>query len=247
MSTTLVIVSSATPAAIVGALIALAPALLIRRRADNDLIEAGVAMAKAEELLTEYERTRNLPWYWPTDRPELPAAEPMPEAEVLHVAYPTQELHTVKMPAEQFDELVAGLNEADYAPRLAALADEVGLVQATTDPACCDAHNDEPCTPDAGFVFPCCGGCPDWVHMLSDRPAEDEDEVGDEQPGEAASSVPSRLGGWWREQCARIRELFRRAPVNPPYVGRHWVPDVQHTGQFPVINIPAQRDGEVQA
>jgi hypothetical protein len=82
---------------------------------------------------------------------------------------------------------------------------------------------------------------------LSDRPAADEDEVGDEQPVEPVSGAPaslwSRLGGWWREQRSRIRVLCQvRRVVNPPYRGRHWVSDVQHTGAWPLV-VPKQRDG----
>jgi hypothetical protein len=38
------------------------------------------------------------------------------------------------------------------------------------------------------------------------------------------------------------------ALTNPrPYVGRHWATDARHTDAFPVLNIPAQRGGEVSA
>lgn len=45
------------------------------------------------------------------------------------------------------------------------------------------------------------------------------------------------LAAWWRS---------RRRPVNQPYRGRHWVSDVQHTAEWPVVNpsIPAQRSGD---
>lgn len=87
---------------------------------------------------------------------------------------------------------------------------------------------------------------------LSDRPAVDEDEVGDEQPGEATTEAPtrlrSRMGGWWRAQRSRIRVLCRvRRVVNEPYRGRHWVADVQHTGAWPVVNVPSQRTGDADA
>lgn len=41
---------------------------------------------------------------------------------------------------------------------------------------------------------------------LSDRPAADEDEVGDEQPGEAASSIPSRLKAWATDVLDRVHD-----------------------------------------
>jgi hypothetical protein len=110
----------------------------------NALAEDRLTLVEARDAA--FEETRNRPWYWSTD-PAAPAIEAAPaehEAEVLAVAYPTQELRTL---------------DPQVAVGLARLADEVGLVQA-----------------------------------LSDRPADDEDVVGDEQPGEA----------WF----ARIRDGF---------------------------------------
>lgn len=160
MSTTLIVVASATPASVLGALAMLLPALRAREVARTERAYADKTFAAAESLADEVERTRNLPWYWPTG-PAIEAAPAEHEAEVLHVDFPTSELR--------------------LADGLARLADEVGLVQAL---GCCTAHGDEPCAQDSGLVPPyCCDDCPDRTPALSDRPAADEDEVGDEQPG----------------------------------------------------------------
>lgn len=49
------------------------------------------------------------------------------------------------------------------------------------------------------------------------------------------------------EEATRLElEAWQAAnpPTNPqPYRGKHWVSDVQHTGAWPVVNVPAQRDG----
>jgi hypothetical protein len=194
MSTTLIIVASAAPASVFGALAMLVPALRIRRRADNDLIEAGVAMGKAEELLTEYERNRNKPWYWPTG-PAIEAAPAEHEGEVLHVEHPTQEMR-----------LVDGL---------ARLADEVGLVQAL---GCCTAHGDEPCAQDSGLVPPyCCDDCPDLTPepeplALSDRSHAD---------GQADHTDTDRRG-MWRVLLGLASDLVDRAHDWLPNLLAQW-------------------------
>lgn len=57
-------------------------------------------------------------------------------------------------------------------------------------------------------------------------------------------SIAAGPSGRTDEQIAAEVEAL----TNPrPYVGRHWAADMRHTGAFPVLNIPAQRDGEVSA
>lgn len=87
----------------------------------------------------------------------------------------------------------------------------------------------------------------DALPAISDRPAEDEDEVGEEQPGEAQSRLLAKLHAflrWLDDVTDRAHDwladrLKRRSPE--PYRGRHWVEGTQHTGAWPII--PAQRDG----
>jgi hypothetical protein len=220
---TLMFVATVAASAAAGAGAMWIPARLERTDAAEDRAAADDTYDKAEALAAEVERTRNLPWYWPTD-PDVTG------------------------------ELVA--------------------VEAHEPPA------------------------------LSDRPAADEDEVGDEQPGEATSTaVPrllDRLWVWLSDVLAEVREFaktnaqreaddrqraeqgdpFERfriddslrgrtdeqiraeiaeltgeyagrrrcedQSVNDAYRSRHTHPDFQ-TGIYQVINDPAQRTGDADA
>jgi hypothetical protein len=225
--TTLMFVATATVSAIAGAGAMWIPARLERTDAAEDRAAADDTYDKAEALAAEVERTRNLPWYWPTD-PDAPAIGAAPaehEAEVLRVDYPTSELR--------------------LADGLARLADEVGLVQATTDPVCCTGHGDEPCGEDSGLVPPyCCGDCPDQLPALSDEPHHDDEDAPSDDTERRylwlLVAVAVAAGWWWavcgwfRARWAALRAKLRRR-TNKPYTGRHWVSDVQHTGQFPIV------------
>lgn len=80
MSTTLIVVASATPASILGALALWLPAKWARDAAAAYRSEADRTFDAATSLADEVERTRNLPWYWPTGPAIEPApAEPEPE------------------------------------------------------------------------------------------------------------------------------------------------------------------------
>lgn len=135
---------------------------------------------KAEQLQAEVERTRNLPWYWPTD--------PDVTGEVLAI----QPGHTY----------VVG----EDGPVLLALSD-------------LPHHDDE-----------------DAPHDDTERPY---------LWALVAAAIVLAPYAFARKQLGALVTYVRKRlkPNNEPYRGRHWVSDVQHTGQFPVINIPAQREG----
>jgi hypothetical protein len=228
---TIALLATGTVTAAAGALAMYLPAHLRYTDARKFWAAGEREFDRAEQVRAEVERTRNLPWYWPTD-PDAPTIEAAPaehEAEVLRVDYPTSELR--------------------LADGLARLADEVGLVQATTDPVCCTGHGDEPCGEDSGLVPPyCCGDCPDQtapvVRALSDEPHyDDEDAPSDDTERRylwLLVAVAVAAGWWWavcgwfRARWAALRAKLRRR-TNKPYTGRHWVSDVQHTGQFPIV------------
>jgi hypothetical protein len=85
-------------------------------------------------------------------------------------------------------------------------------------------------------------------HEDEQAPAEDDDHTGWWQlllatliaaGDEAARIVAIFLNGCRARALVLIAQL--RGSKQQPYTGRHWVADVQHTGQFPIV--PAQRDG----
>lgn len=188
----LTLTATGTVTAVIGMAAMYIPARLARHDARTDRALAEEALTMAEERDAAFERTRTLPWFWSFDQ-----ADADHDAELLHIEYPTQELR-----------LVAA--DPQFAAGLAALADEVGLAQALDNGRCCIGHGDEPCGEDSGLVPPyCCDDCPDRTPALSDRLAED-DEVGDEQPGEtwfaALARIWSRLRDWWQDEVlARLK------------------------------------------
>lgn len=83
---------------------------------------------------------------------------------------------------------------------------------------CCELYSDELFNP-ASCPVPACGAFPDpQPAALSDRPAEDDDEVGEEQPGESWFDGLVRV---WH----RLLDAMHRAatgPVLPLWLVRWW-------------------------
>lgn len=231
------------------------PARMERETAQlhNNLAER--KLTECEQRDAAYEESRTLQPFWSFDAPaELPAAEH--EGEVLLVEHPTGELR------------VLSASDPAVAAGLARLADEVGLVQALNEPnrcpECCLLSAHKPlCSRPVALPWEQASAAMANAYALSDRPAEDEDEVGEEQPGEAwfAGVVERwrRLVAWLRQfgQSRRERHLIgsgeQATAEDPfaellahvetrPYVGRHWSAGTEHTGAYKLV-VPAQRDG----
>lgn len=241
MSTTLIVVASATPASVLGALAMLLPALRAREVARVERAYADKTFAAAESLADEVERTRNLPWYWPTD-PDV----------------------TGEIVAEQVHEVLA------LSDRPAADEDEVGDEQ----PGSTLMRPVLAVAPWVGYALALVDTVVDFVRTkFADalRTYRERNQVGtgetpwvlydeDELRGEGMSDedilalreglvrIPTVADeDRWAEDAAITDGPDTAEPVNPrPYEGRHWVSDVQHTGAWPVINatVPAQRTGD---
>ncbi|NUT52377.1 MAG: hypothetical protein HOV94_34550 [Saccharothrix sp.] len=188
MSTALLAVGSV--AGVAGALAMYLPAHLARLDAITyrDLAEKKLDECEARDAA--YEASRELQPFWSFDAPaELPAAEH--EGEVLHVDHPTGE-----QPAIPKREHTPACPDLYYCPTVGEV--ESGC-HGRFDVCCAAPELHRPMTEQEHDAL-----------ALSDRPAEDEDAWGEEQPGEAwfAGLVERwrRLVAWFRSLGASRRE-----------------------------------------
>lgn len=235
---TLATTALATATAVIGAAAMYLPAHLRLLDARAYRAAADDTFSQAERLAAEVERTRNLPWYWPTDP---------------HV---TGELVAVSMAAEQFDELAASIDVPDDAPALRALSD-----RSHADEQADHTDTDRPrwwatvvafvVLAPVAFARRQLPVLVEWLaYRLKSQARRDAEFIESGQQALERARDEATTPALDPDGEALV-ELEAWVAANPPtnrtpYVGRHWLQDIEHTGQFPVVNasIPTQRTGD---
>lgn len=222
---TLILVATGSLGGVIGAAAMFIPAKLCRDDAHTFMERGEQTFGRAEKLVAEHERTRDLPWHYAD---EHVTGEVLAVASVSATPALSAESHEDEEAAEENDDHRGGLMFAV----VAAVWGGAELVQSRT--------------PLEWWRL--------LVEHLRARRASRDRLDGEETPltdeaemqrrGEEADDLPRQgldevAAAFEAEIAAEIAELTGENPR--PYVGRHWGADVQHTNAWPLV--PAQRDG----